>query len=365
MSFRKQSVGVDISKDSFDVKFLRLPTDSDHYKVRGSRKFQNNHKGIVAFHSWLNNKRVAEVELIVVMEATGIYHEGLAYFLYDRQVPISIVLPNTVKAFARSHNQYSKTDLIDALIIARMGLERSLRLWQPPNQSIRQLRHLTRERQALMQDRLRHANQLHALKHSHKPSAKSIRRHEVSINLIDRQIKVIAQEIKELQGQDEQLDEAMQRLQTIPQVGPLTAATVLAETGCFDLFSSRAQVVKYAGMDIVERQSGSSVLGKSRLSKRGNSRLRAALHMPAIGMINRRGPFNDIYRRVFERTRCKMKAVVAVQRKLLVIMYAVMSHEEAYDVDIHYQRTKRVDEPEGSPTVTLSAVAGGLDLKVK
>lgn len=358
MSFRKQCVGVDVSKDFFDVKFLRLPTDSDRYKIRGSRKFQNNYKGIVALHEWLDKKRVAELDLVVVMEATGIYHEELAYFLHDQQVQVSIVLPNTVKAFARSHNQYSKTDLIDALIIARMGLERNLRLWQPPNQSVRQLRRLTRDRQELMQDRLRHTNRLHALRHSHQPDAKSMRRHEVSINLIDRQIKAIAKEIQELQGQDEQLNEAMNRLQTIPQVGPLTAATVLAETGSFDLFSSRAQVVKYAGMDIIERQSGSSISGKSRLSKRGNSRLRGALHMPAIGMINRQGPFNDVYRRVFERTGCKMKAVVAVQRKLLVIMYAMMAHEEGYQEDIHYQRVKRVDEPEGSPTVTLSAVAG-------
>lgn len=357
MSFRKQRIGVDVSKDTFDVKFLCLPTNTDRYKIRGSRKFKNSRKGILAFHEWLMKKRIADLGLVVIMEATGIYHEELAYFLHEQQVPVSIVLPNKVKAFARSHNQFSKTDMIDALVIARMGLERSLRLWKPANKSIRQLRHLTRERQALMQDRLRHSNQLHALKHSHQSYLKSMRRHEVSINLIDRQIKAIAKEIKEIQSQDEQLNEAMQRLRTIPQIGPLTAATVLAETGCFNLFSSRAQVVKYAGMDIIERQSGTSVLGKTRLSKRGNSHLRGALHMPAVGMINRQGPFNDVYRRVFDRTRCKMKAVVAVQRKLLVIMYAIIANKEEYSVDIHRQRAKRVDEPQGSPTVTLSAVA--------
>ena len=106
-----------------------------------------------------------------------------------------------------------------------------------------------------------------------------MRRHKASIKLLTKQIEAVEGEIKNLQKADPKLDEAMKRLQTIPQVGSITAATVLAETACFDLFERLEQVIKYAGMEIVERQSGSSVRGKSRLSKRGNSRLRAALHI--------------------------------------------------------------------------------------
>lgn len=357
MKFRKQVVGVDMSKDSFDVKFLALPVESDRFKIRGSRKFPNTPKGFNSFHIWVSKKAEPGGELIIAMEATGSYHEPLAYFLHEQGYQVAILLPNRVKSFARSHNQFSKTDQIDAMIIARMALERNLRMWHPASKSDRQIRQLTRERQSLMQDRLRHHNQLHALEYAHGKWAKSKRRHEVSVNLLDRQIKAIETEIKELRSQDQSLDQAMTLLETIPQVGPITAATVLAETGSFELFESRSQVVKYAGMDIIERQSGSSIRGKGRLSKKGNSRLRAALHMPAIGVINREGPFKDLYMRVLERTRCKMKAVVAVQRKLLVVMYALIKNGQEYDLSIHQQRIKGVGEHKGSPTVTLSAEA--------
>lgn len=216
------------------------------------------------------------------------------------------------------------------------------------------MRNLTRERQSLKQDRRRHTNQLHALAHRYDKCPSTKRRHEVSINLIDRQLKAIDREIVELQKQDEQLDVQMNRLQTIPQVGPTTAASILAETGGFQLFESRQQLVKYAGMDIIERQSGSSVRGRSRLSKKGNSNLRAALHMPAIGLINRDTPFRDIYLRVLERTSCKMKAVVAVQRKLLVVMYAVFSNEQDYSVEAHRKRSQNKEGESKRPAYSDS-----------
>lgn len=358
MMFRKQCVGVDISKDSFDVKFLALPVEGERYKILGSRKFSNNRKGFKEFSTWIAKKAKAGAPLSVVMEATGSYHEELAYFLNDQGIKLSIVLPNKVKAFGRSLNQYSKTDTIDALVIARPGLERYLRLWTPPSKSARQLRHLSRERQVLMKERLRHSNQLHALDHTYGANRNTIRRHKASIKLLAKQIEAIAEEIKLLQKQDPQLAQAMRRLQTIPQVGILTAATVLAETDSFTLFDRREQVVKYAGMDIVERQSGSSINGRSKLSKKGNSRLRGALHMPAIGMIKRDNPFADVYNRVYDRTKCKMKAVVAVQRKLLIVMYALISNKMDYNQDIHEQRISKVGGPLGPPTVTLLAEAG-------
>lgn len=358
MKFQKQVVGVDISKGTFDVKFLALPTDSERFKIRGSRKFSNSPKGFTAFRSWIDKKAEAGREVIIAMEATGVYHEPLAYFMFERAYRVTILLPNRVKAFARSHNQFSKTDEIDALLIARMAMERALSFWKPANKSTRQLRHLGRERQSLMRDRLRHRNQIHALENSHDKWARSIRRHRVAINLIDRQVRAIEEEVKALRKQDDQLNQALGILESIPQVGLVTAATVLAETSNFELFDSRSQVIKYAGMDIIERQSGSSINGKARLSKRGNSYLRGALHMPAIGLLNRPGPFQEAYLRVLQRTNCKMKAVVAVQRKLLVIMYALTKSGKPYSRSIHEQRTKsKIDEPDGSPTVTQSAVA--------
>ena len=358
MKFCKQALGIDVSKDTLAVDLLALPAPAERFKVRGCRKFANTRAGYRDLFAWLTKKTEADVALRVVLEATGSYHENLAYYLYEQGCSLSILLGNKVAAYARSLNQPSKTDPSDARLLARLGLERSLRDWQPASDVMRQLRYLTRERQALMQDRLRHSNQIHALRHGHRPPAKIIRRHEVSVNLIERQIKAIESEMAALRRQDPALDRAMKRLQTIPQVGPLTAATVLAETAFFELFDSRSQVVKYAGMDIVEKQSGSSLQSTGRLSKRGNRRLRAALHMAAVGTIRTTGPLAELYARVYDRTRCKMKAVVAVQRKLLTLMYTLHKTEQDYDVAVHRRRSKKIGEPGGSPTVTRLAEAG-------
>ena len=353
MSLRKQSVGIDVSKDQLDVKLVVQPLDSERFKISGSRKFANTRSGVTALCRWVDSKTHGNVPLVFTMEATGVYHELLAYTLHQQQRLVAVVLPNLVKAYARSLGQYTKTDAVDALLIARLGVERHLRRWQPATDSSRQLRHLTRERHRLLQDRLRHQNQLHALEHSQLGLKRSQRRHQVTINLINRQINAIEEEIHQLQQQDDRLAEHMRRLQTIPYVGQLTAASVLAETDSFNLFTSRSQVVKYAGMDIVERQSGTSVHTAGRLSKRGNRHLRRSLHMPAVGLLRHEGPFGELYRRVYDRTRCKMKAVVAVQRKLLTVMFALIKAGTDYTTQTHLSRCQhRVGEPEGSPTVT-------------
>lgn len=126
MKFCKQTIGVDISKGAFDAHFLALPLKSDRFQVRGRRKFSNSPKGILAFQSWVIKKREIGTPLIIAMEATGVYHENLAYFLSKKKFHVTVLLPNRVKAFARSYNQYSKTDEIDASVIALMAMERSL-----------------------------------------------------------------------------------------------------------------------------------------------------------------------------------------------------------------------------------------------
>lgn len=352
----KQAIGIDISKDTFDVKILIRRSDQKRHLVRGSHKFSNTAKGLTHFHDWALKKVENGVDLVFAMEATGVYHEQLAHFLHDNGYHVSVLLPNQVKAFARSLNEHSKTDSIDAGVIARMALERNLEAWQAKSSMQRQLRSLTRERQELLDQKTRLSNRMHAYEHSYHPNKPSMRRLRTQLKLIIKQIAQITIEIKAVCTEDEVLKEQIDVLTTIPQVGFLTAAVVLGETSMFTLFSSRSQVVKFAGMDIIERQSGTSVKGRGHLSKRGNSRLRKALFLPSLGMIRRDGVFNALYLRVFGRTKCKMKALVAVQRKLLVVMYALSKSGQRYDKDQHAMGVKIVGElTKNSPTVTLSA----------
>jgi len=132
---------------------------------------------------------------------------------------------------------------------------------------------------------------------------------------------------------DEQLKAGTERVCEIKGVSTISLATVLAETNCFEMFSNQAQLVSYAGYDVVENQSGKHV-GRTKISKKGNSRIRRILHMPALNVVNYGEPiFVNLYERVYLRTKIKMKAYVAVQRKLLCLIYALWKKGAKYQRD--------------------------------
>ena len=111
----------------------------------------------------------------------------------------------------------------------------------------------------------------------------------------------------------------------------MTAATILAETNGFELFDNSKRLVSFAGYDTVENQSG-KYTGKTRISKKGNARIRRSLFMPAFNVVRfKQTPFSDLYERTYARHGIKMKSYVAVQKKLLIIIYALWKKNEAFD----------------------------------
>ncbi len=118
---------------------------------------------------------------------------------------------------------------------------------------------------------------------------------------------------------------------SLPGIGILTAATVLGETNGFDLIRNKRQLTSYAGLDVKEKQSGTSVKGKPRISKKGNKHLRKAMHMPALTAIRHDERFKAIFARLISKHGIKMKAVVAIQRKLLEMMYILYKTNTPYD----------------------------------
>jgi hypothetical protein len=115
----------------------------------------------------------------------------------------------------------------------------------------------------------------------------------------------------------------------------ITVLAVIAETNGFELVENKSQLVSYAGYDIVERESGSSVKGKTRISKKGNRHIKHALHFPAISVVKYHEEFRSLCERVFDRTKVKMKGYVTVQRKLLVLIYRLYKKNMPYDPAYH------------------------------
>lgn len=124
----------------------------------------------------------------------------------------------------------------------------------------------------------------------------------------------------------------------------LTAVTVLAETNGFELIRSKRQLTSYAGLDVQEKQSGTSVKGKAKISKKGNRHLRKALHMPALSAIRNEERFTTIFVRLVSKHGVKMKAAVAVQRKLLELIYTLYKTNKPYDKDFLKNETGKEEQ---------------------
>ena len=325
---QKQNVGIDVSSKDFEVCFMVL-TGSLKKKIKGTRKFSNKPAGFKAFVRWAENKREEAMSLHFTLEATGVYHENLAYYLQERGEIVHIVLPSRAKKYAVSLEPKSKTDKIDSIMLGQMGLERELEVWKPISPTFRVLKGLTRERSALLKFKTRLSNQKHALKKSAYPNRKSINRLEQLIHKIDKQILAIDKELREVVNQDVEVKIRLRKVLTIPGVGFTTAVTIVAETDGFSLIKNLKQLVSYAGLDVVIKQSG-KWKGKPRISKKGNVHIRKALYFPAITAARYPNHFQVFYTRLKEKKQYSMIASVAVQRKMLSLIYTLWKNNTTY-----------------------------------
>jgi transposase len=274
---------------------------------------------------------VESISVRYVMEATGVYHESLAYYLEGKGYEVSVVLPNKISNYLRTLEVKTITDRTASEAIARFGLERKLDVWKRPKQIYKSLKQLTRERDQIVEIRTITKNQLHAEKAEAFPNPSSLVRIKSHIAFLDKQVAAILKEITATIKQDNEVSDSIETICSIPGVGRLTAATVLAETNGFELIRNKRQLTSYAGLDVREKQSGTSVKGKSKISKRGNKHVRKAMHLPALAAIRHEKRFKAVFARLVSKHGIKMKAVVAVQRKLLEMIYTVYSKNTAYD----------------------------------
>jgi transposase len=281
--------------------------------------------------TWVKQMTRSDADLRFVMEATGVYHESLAYFLEEKGYSLTIVLPNKISNYARTLEVKTITDKTASEAITLFGLERKLTDWKRPKKAFKSLRQLTRERDQVVQLRTMAKNHLHAEKAEAEPNEDSIARIKKQILFFNKQEQEIKSAIAELIKKDEEVKKAITIACSIPGVGVLTAATVLAETNGFELIRSKRQLTSYAGLDVREKQSGTSIKGKPRISKKGNKYLRKAMHLPALAAIRHDDRFKAIFARLVARHGIKMKAVVAVQRKLLEMIFVIYKSNAPYD----------------------------------
>ena len=337
----KQVLGVDVAKNELVVCLGRMYEDWSP-ELYGHKTFANTAKGFLALMLWVKKYTEEGLPVRFVMESTGIYHESFAYFLDDNGYEVSIVLPNKISNYIRTLEVKTITDKTASEAIARFGLERKLDEWKKPKDIFKKLRQLTRERGQIVEERTVAKNQLHAEKVEAEPNKNSIKRIQARIVMLNKQELEIKQEVISLIKTDKEISELILLICTLPGIGVLTAAIVLAETNGFELIRNKRQLTSYAGLDVIEKQSGISVKGKTRISKRGNKYLRKAMHLPSLAAIKHDERFKAIFARTVAKHGIKMKAAVAVQRKLLEMVYTIFKSQVQYDKD-YLAKTEQED----------------------
>lgn len=309
-------LGIDIAKQKFDAALL---VDG---KIR-HKACKNSTEGFETLMLWLEKQGGQKVH--ACLEATGSYGEDLAIYLHEAGQRVSIVNPARIKGFGQSELIRTKTDKIDAGLIARFCLVMKPGLWVPPPPEIRSLRALVRRADSLIDMRSQEKNRLGT---AHESVIFLIKEH---IAYLDQEIEKIRRQIADLIGQNPHLKRKKELLDSIPGIGKVTIPHILAELDDLDKFSHVREMVAFIGLAPKETLSGSSIKGKPRLCKIGHARLRKALYMPALVSIQRNPVMIAFYDRLKEKGKNGKVIVCAIMRKLVHVIFGVLKSGKKYD----------------------------------
>jgi len=320
-------LGMDVAKAKLDCCLLLDEVSSK----RKTKVVSNNKSGIADLLTWVARQKVSLEDLHVVMEATGVYHEQAAIALADANVVVSIVNPAQVKDFGRGLAVRTKTDGVDSFVLARYGALLKPVAWTPPAPEARMLQALLARRDAIAQDLQRERNRQEKADATDTP--RLIRESlEESIEFLVMQLAKLQQDIDSHIDKHSSLKKDLALLQSIPAVGPQVGSNMLSVLRSHN-FGSAEQLAAYLGLVPIERQSGSSVLGRARLSKAGPARIRAVLYMAAVVATRYNPHVKAVYERLLARGKSKMSALGAAMRKLVHLCFGVIKTQKPYKHD--------------------------------
>ena len=311
------TVGIDLSKLKFDAAVLCDGKTKD-------RVFANNIDGFEKFVAWLAPHPLNDLH--ICMEGTGRFWEPLAEYLVARGFAVSVVNPLQIKGFADSELRRSKTDRIDARIISRFCKALVPAVWTPPSPQIKKMRDYQRHLDSLIEDRTRQINRFKSgeLDDCVKESiGRNLKHLGSEIEWFEKQIELMIKDSEELSP--------ARKIMTIIGVGQATAAKVIGELGSIDRFQRTREAEIFCGLAPRQYESGSSVRGKSKLSKRCNTRIRAALFMASLSGMRHNPQLRTFAERLRSKNKLGKVIVCAVARKLLRMIFAILRSGNDYD----------------------------------
>lgn len=320
-------IGIDVSKAKLDCSLLVEVASSK----RKTKSVANTPSGIADLLAWVAKQGIQPADLHAILEGTGVYHEAAALALCEAGVTVSVVNPAQVRDFARGLAVRTKTDGVDSLVLARYGALVHPRAWIPPTPEVRFLQALLARREAIALDLQRERNRLEKADATDTPTV--IRQSILdSIDFLTRQLDKLQQEINDHIDRHPDLKQDLDLLKSIPAVGPKVSIQLLAILHRH-AFHSAEQLAAYLGLVPVEHQSGTSVLGRARLSKTGPASVRAVLYMAAIVAVRYNPHVKALYERLLARGKSKMAALGAAMRKLAHLCFGVIKTRTPYQAN--------------------------------
>lgn len=312
-------IGNDISQATIDTAIPNTTT----YQVH---QFSNDLAGWTAFEKHLMPNDIC------VMEATGIYHVGLASYLFEKGYQVCVVNPLSVKYYSRMRMKRAKTDKADASLIAEFGKVTRPSAWQPQEIHLTELQQLMAINEQLLKQKVALTNQYKNFKLA--PNTK-----QKVLYILQKQLYNIKEQSTEIEAQirqiiEEHYQQMDKALQSIPGIGPKAAATLILITGGFTKFKKYKALIAYAGLAPRTYESGTSVKGHSHICKLGAKQLRKILYVCAHSAKR----FNPICKKLFERLHHQNKkpfkvAMIAVANKLIKLAFTLVINEKTFDPD--------------------------------
>lgn len=305
--------GIDVSKDVFDV----------YCEGTGHTRLKNDEKG---FKSLL---KTLPKTALVVMEATGYYHYRLAQFLHKNGVAVSVVNPLSVKRFIQMKLAKVKTDKSDAKAICEYAKVNQVPIYNALTDVQAECLQLFRLLDNYLKKRTATKNKLHGEETLGIPSKFAHQSLKRDLKHLDKEINALEQRVLLLVKQEQQ--HQLTLLKGIPGLGTKTALFLIVITDGFDKFETSGQLCSFVGITPTIRQSGSSVRGKSRISKVGNQKLRNLLFLCAFSACKHNKACREIYERIVNKGKSKKLALIAVANKLLKQAFAIAKSGLPYD----------------------------------
>jgi transposase len=315
MAKLEKKIGIDISKEKFDVSYI----ESGKMKTG---KYSYTESDINKFISLLDK------ETHCVMESTGVYHLCLSHALYEAGIPVSVVNPLSVKRFIQSKMNRTKTDKSDAKMLVEYGSVMEPVLWKPDAAHYTQAQQLLNIQSQLIKNRTSVNNQVEAVTLSVNQNKTAIELLKQQLTFIDNQLKQIDMELEDLMGKND--DEDVHNLQSIPGIGRKTAVALMVYTKGMTGFDDYRKLSSYFGICPRIVQSGSSVKGRGKICKMGMGQIRMLLYMCARSAKKCNKACRELYERLLAKGKAKKLALIAVANKLLKQAFAIVKNKSTY-----------------------------------